>query len=199
MITRIIIISCLGGILFHWWLNRTVQYGPGVLVPEEPFQQELKTTEVFNHDEFVITAIALFQARAKVLSKKYYSDEGAKLSPVDLALGWGRMSDEAILQEVDISQYNRFYFWKVSTFPIPRREIETHSANMHFIPANDQVATQLDRVKQGDLIGFKGRLVRIDRADGWHWKSSLTREDTGNGACELIWVEAFSILKPPLN
>ena len=30
-------------------------------------------------------------------------------------------------------------------------------------------------------------------ADGWRWVSSLTREDTCAGACELIWVERLEV------
>jgi hypothetical protein len=29
--------------------------------------------------------------------------------------------------------------------------------------------------------------------DGWRWRSSLTREDTGAGACELVWVERIAV------
>ena len=25
-------------------------------------------------------------------------------------------------------------------------------------------------------------------ADGWRWRSSLTRDDSGGGACELVYV-----------
>ena len=38
-------------------------------------------------------------------------DRESDLAPVDLALGWGRMSDEAILKDIQISQSGRFYFW----------------------------------------------------------------------------------------
>ena len=31
-------------------------------------------------------------------------------------------------------------------------------------------------------------LVEIRSADGRHWRSSTTREDTGGGACEVVWV-----------
>jgi hypothetical protein len=31
------------------------------------------------------------------------------------------------------------------------------------------------------------------QADNWRWRSSLTRDDTGNGVCELIWIKDFSM------
>jgi hypothetical protein len=37
-------------------------------------------------------------------------------------------------------------------------------------------------------------LVKVEQpSSGWRWVSSLSREDTGAGACELIWVESLSV------
>ena len=43
------------------------------------------------------------------------------------------------------------------------------------------------------VITLHGYLVEVRANDGWHWRSSLTRNDTGNGACELVWVESVEI------
>jgi hypothetical protein len=104
------------------------------------------------------------------------------------------MSDEAILSKIDISQRNRFFYWHVDAFPIPQREIEIHAANTHIIPANDTVKRQLSKVRLGQTVHIKGQLVEAKRADGWHWRSSLTREDTGAGACELMYVSELSVI-----
>ena len=66
---------------------------------------------------------------------------------------------------------------------------------MHLIPGNDEV----DRVmksdtQKGSIVQFSGYLVSISAKDGWRWKSSLTRRDTGNGACELVWVKQMKVL-----
>jgi len=104
------------------------------------------------------------------------------------------MSDKSILEKIKISQSGRWYRWHVDSFPISRREIETHSANMHLIPADDMIKDSIDRARKGDLIKLSGYLVSVTAKDGWNWKSSLTRDDTGNHACELIWVEKFEII-----
>jgi hypothetical protein len=128
------------------------------------------------------------------LAAEHYSlGREADVSSVDLALGWGRMSDEAILSKIKISQSNRFYYWHVDEFPIPRREIETHSANMHMIPADTQIEKTLKSIRPGQIVKLSGDLVQVNASDGWHWKSSLTREDTGNGSCELIYVKSLEI------
>ena len=132
---------------------------------------------------------------ARVLGREDYRfDRGAQLSPTDLALGWGPMDDPEIFGRIEIRQSNRWYYWRADDFPIPRREIERHSANMHMIPANAAVADVLDSLRIGDRIRLSGQLVRVEGDDGFRWVSSLSREDTGNGACELVWVEQLAVL-----
>lgn len=116
------------------------------------------------------------------------------LSPVDFALGWKNMSDEAVLDKIVITQSSRWYRWQAQDFPIPRIEIETQSANMHLIPATNTIEAMINQVKEGELIEMHGYLVRVDAKDGWHWQSSLTRNDIGAHACELVYVESFKIL-----
>ena len=173
-----------------------VSLGPGVKAKEAPQQESIDPSIIYSGDGYTINGVAKFQIKAKVLSKKnYHLGRQADISPTDLALGWGNMSDESVLENIKISQSARFYRWSVKAFPIPRREIETHSANMHLIPASDSVKRVIERVRKGDIIEISGRLVNVkSNSDDWSWKSSQTRNDTGNGACELIWVESASII-----
>ena len=146
-------------------------------------------------DGYRITPLQPFSIEARVLGREdYHFDAGAAVSPTDLALGWGPMADPQVLSSISIRQSNRWYHWQVESFPIPRREIEIHSANMHMIPANAAVAATLADVRKGQRIRLSGQLVRVDGEDGFTWSSSLSREDTGNGACELIWIEQLSRL-----
>ena len=180
-----------------WPLRGEVSYGPGVFAPDEPNQVNINNAAMFMHNDYFITPLADFEVNARVLSRRTYSwGRESDLSPVDFALGWGRMSDEAVYSQINIRQSNRFYYWQVQQFPIPRREIETNSANMHMIPANQSVERSMRNVRNGDLITFKGKLVKAEAPDGWSWVSSLTRTDTGRGACELVFVEEFEIIEP---
>ncbi|MHC9511970.1 hypothetical protein [Kangiella sp. M94] len=174
-----------------------VSLGPGVKAPDVPQQDKLDPPIKFKHQEFTISKVAAFQIKAKVLAKEnYHLGREADLSPTDLALGWGRMSDESILQHIDMSQSGRFYRWRVKSFPIPREEIETHSANMHLIPANDHIKNVIDDIREGEIIELSGSLVNVvSDTDGWRWNTSLTRNDTGSGACELIWVESLRVTR----
>ena len=140
--------------------------------------------------------LAGFSVEARVLGREDYGmGREADFSPIDLALGWGRMTEDAVLAQLSISQGGRWYrySWKTDP-PIPVNEIVRSSANMHMVPADDAVAEALRDVDAGDRVRIDGWLVQVNTPDGWRWRSSLTREDSGGGACEVVYVCSVSQL-----
>lgn len=173
---------------------RSIDHDPGVLVDTIPSQKAIGKAIPFAHKGFRVTPLAEFNLVARVLGTEHYRlDRGAELSPVDLALGWGPMSDSAVLEKISISQSGRFYHWSATTLPIPIQAISSHSANMHMVPADSRIEKKLNSLREGDIVSLDGFLIRADAEDGWHWVSSLTREDSGNGACELVWVKEINV------
>ena len=155
----------------------------------------IEPTGALAYPHYAITPLEDFSIDARVLSRQDYKlDREAQLSPIDLALGWGPMADPEVLSQIEVSQSNRWYHWQTAKFPIPRRDIETHSANMHMIASDPAIADELSRVKAKDRIHLEGKLVEVRGDDGWHWRSSLTRDDTGAGACEVVWVTRLDVL-----
>ena len=47
----------------------------------------------------------------------------------------------------------------------------------------------------GVLKRLDGWLIEADAPDGWTWRSSLTREDSGDGACEVIYVCSLRVIR----
>jgi hypothetical protein len=171
-------------------------YPPGVLVPEEPSQILLAAGPTWRQGGFRYTARAEFSMRARVLStERYWFDGGSAVSPIDFAVGWGRMSDQAVIDQMGYAQTQRWYrYWpKGRQFPLSAQEIAASSANMHMIPSEKEVNQVLRDVRRGDLISLSGYLVSVSGENGWKWDTSLSRTDTGNGACELVWVKSLII------
>ena len=130
-----------------------------------------------------------------MLSRNDFSlGKESEISPLDLALGWGPMSDQSVIDKIDISQRNRWYHWQADILPIPNGEISLNSANVHIIPGDEKIEEDFDKVYRGSLIEMKGYLVEVTTIEGWRWKSSLRRDDTGGGSCELFWVEKLIVL-----
>ena len=169
---------------------------PGVKAPDAPVQFNIEPVVVYEDDGHRVTAVAEFSLQAKVLGReRYRNDAEAALSPIDLALGWRRMSDQKVVDQIDISQYGRWYRWETDHLPIPQRDIERCSANMHMIPKNDQVRSALLAVRTGEIVSIQGYLVDVSASNNWSWSTSRTRDDTGDGACEIVWVEAFEVVQ----
>lgn len=185
-------------VTFFYWKTRPISNRDGVLIPEDPVQELVSDSEKrpVKIGNGVAEPLAHYKIRARVLStNRYWFDPGAAFSPIDLALGWGPMSDSRILNQLSISQSLRYYHVRWSNPPpIPSEEIMHHSANVHIVPANDVVKDIISDLREGSLIEMTGDLVMISGKDGGEWKSSLSREDTGPGACELMRVTSIRVL-----
>lgn len=177
--------------------HRPIHHEAGMLVPDVPQQGPVPAGFTdFEHNGYRLEPQASFALEARVLARKRYRwDAGAPLSPVDLALGWGRMSDTATLDSLQIWQRRRFYHYRWRNLPpIPQQEIARSSANMHLIPESHAVMRALKRVKPGNLVKLSGFLVHAYHPSGHTWRTSLVRTDTGAGACELFWVQTIEVL-----
>lgn len=172
---------------------------PGVQVaPDAPAQQTIRPPLVLEGDGYRYTGLADFSMTGRVLSRsRYRLDHLARYAPVDLAMGWGPMSDTAVLEHIWITQFGRWYwFWASGSTVLPVVGISLYSANMHMVPASQRVREVLLTARRDDVLRLKGMLVLITDDDGFRARSSLSREDTGDGACEIIYVEEARILSP---
>ena len=166
--------------------RRVLRSGPVAEVPAQSSASE----SALQRAGYVIEPLASYDIRARVLSiERYRMGREADLSPVDFALGWGPMSDGAVLDRLSISQSNRWYHfrWEGSP-PIDPTVMARSSANTHLVPADDSVKNRLLKVSKGEVVRLSGYLINVRHTDGWTWRSSLTRDDTGGGSCELMWV-----------
>lgn len=181
---------------WDWYAHRPLARAPGVLAASEPIQRSLAQAPAVALGDFTLQPLADFEFDARVLLvTRYRFDEEAALAPYDLGIGWGRMSDSAVIGQLGLAQSARFLTWRWRDAPpIPADEITRSAANVHVIPANAVVARQVEALRPGQRVRGKGVLVEATRADGWRWRSSLTRDDGGQGACELMYLAELHVL-----
>ena len=177
------------------WRLRVVHPADGPIAPDDPKQMDIQDAPVTVLGRWRLTPRARYDITARILSREDYSfDELSDLVPEDLALGWGPMSDNRILREFEITQGARFYSWTPKqALPIPRQEVIEHSANTHLIPADAVVRHQLKLLRVGQVVHLAGFLVDGARDDGASIRTSLTRSDSGPGACEILLVEEVEV------
>ncbi len=68
-------------------------------------------------------------------------------------------------------------------------------SNNHLITADDSIRDRVARVRIGDQIHVRGLLAAYG-SGGVMRGTSTTRDDTGDGACETIFLEQFDVLVP---
>jgi hypothetical protein len=182
--------------LVYFYLHRPITYPAGILIESEPEQIAMNSGEQIAYGDYKLKPLARFSLDARILHRKVYRyDRESKLAPVDLAVGWGPMSDQAVLDRMEISQSTRFYWYQYQLpAPIPREQIVSHSTNLHVIPATPAIASFCKSLRPGELVHIEGELVEATGPEIMAWRSSLSRTDSGNGACELMLVEDCSKL-----
>jgi hypothetical protein len=178
--------------IWFWWSNRPIRHTPGILIADGPQQQLVASQLLTTVDGFDLTSVARYRLRGLVLGRKrYHGGIQSQLVPVDIAVGWGRMSDQSVLDQFDdLSMSNRFFFYQwENTPPIPPAEIMRSAANNHVIAADRKVASAIGGLRRGQIVEMEGWLVDVTGPDGFRWTTSRRRDDTGNGACEVFYVE----------
>ena len=140
-----------------------------------------------------------YEIEALVVHTKNYPGFGLgnRLSPRDIALAWGKVAEYNKKINFHWKQSGRWVSWSVKSYD----EIEaiggtdyvsSHLSNNHLIPSNNSVRRKIKKIRKGDHIKLTGYLVNVDaenkKGKTFIWDSSTTRDDTGDGACEVIYV-----------
>ncbi|MDI6740538.1 MAG: hypothetical protein QME74_09270, partial [Candidatus Edwardsbacteria bacterium] len=124
--------------------------------------------------------------------ENYSSGWNAVISPCDLAIAWGKLTEGGLHKELNWSQSGRWYFWQYDeNFPRDNAFISRYSSNNHIIPATENVANAARALGAGDTVELSGQLVDVDGRKGeetvW-WRTSTSRDDSGDESCEVFYV-----------
>ena len=168
----------------------------------DPLQRSVTSNEPIlietKRGRYTLTPVAEYQLAGKVVSKEAYSHGWeAEISPLDLAMVWGKLAESEYEKYVSFSQGNRWYFYQYQPdSPINHSYILSHSSNNHIIPATENLLLALKAVGKKEKIILEGFLVNVKgtyQGGTVFWNTSTTRKDTGNGSCELIYVTKIKI------
>lgn len=121
--------------------------------------------------------------------------------PVDLCLIWGSNVAGKVYKDrrVRFSQDCRWCWVEWSgEADFNLNEI----SNNHLLINSRPLEKKIKALLRGDQVSIKGKLVNVEaRAIGKEpvpeisWHTSISRTDSGSGACEVIYVEGVEILK----
>ena len=118
------------------------------------------------------------------------------LNMLDVCVIWGENTSNSRLRKID--------FWNgIFTCNVKTRDQEAWDAfdmyklsNNHLISDDDFLRDRVRDIQVGDQIRVRGYLASYSSKKGGRRGTSTTRQDTGDGACETLFVEQFEIIEP---
>lgn len=178
-------------VLVAYFILHNPYAGPAEL--PAPVQKDHAAPEVILYEgrqgTVHIRLLADYKVTAAVKGKQpYTSDTASQVSPMDLVLAWGIMNQPDVEAHISYSQSGRWYQIRYDPdIPVTASYITENTANVHLIPANEQIASRIADIRVNDWVTLEGQLVQVVFQEGT-WTSSLTRSDSGDGACEILYV-----------
>lgn len=179
-------------------LDQAVYQGE-IKAPVQSDLSEMKEIPYIGKEgEVILLPKAEYTLKGVVKSKKKYSDYSSQISEYDLIFAWGDLNKAEIDEFIKYSQSGRWYYYRYeSGTPVSGDYIAKHSANVHIIHKDKEILDQIKRIDPGDFVVLKGYLVDVNFNKNDNdplWRTSTTRDDTGNGACEILYVEEVKIV-----
>ena len=181
-------------------------YDPGQLgEPRQSATRETSFTTRANDQQYVIQPLYDYELEGVVVSL-HDADDFLDITHHrrwqdyinlrDLCVIWGDNVKSGVYLDMGFEN-GTWTCW----FSWPNREVASRFdgeqlSNNHLLIDDDAVKQALMQAEPGDHVSLRGMLVEYKNpANGFHRGTSVTRTDTGNGACETIYVEAFELIK----
>ena len=143
-----------------------------------------------------ISGLVVSQHRGDAFFNLYHKADPGNIE--DVCVVWGEVIANGSYRQVSYSsgEFTCYYAWSGSIAPPFNPE---KMANNHLIPADAAVARRIRAIRIGDQIRMKGLLVdyHVSRQgrEVFMRRTSLTRTDTGNGACEILYVTNMNVVR----
>lgn len=209
----LLLIACIVLMIWGWVMDKRVMPKPADILPvlqQEPIQK-LTTKPQFTQTEnghlYYIRPLYTYELYGLVVSKheanssfsnRAHEKWGDYLNTTDLCVLWGENVFSGIYQDIEFSSGQ----WTCFIEPKSGKNVSwndfdlTGIGNNHMLISSADMARKLKDVRIGDQIRFKGYLAEYGANGRLIRGTSITRTDTGQGACETVYVEQLEILKP---
>ncbi|MBI3563260.1 MAG: hypothetical protein HY080_16270 [Gammaproteobacteria bacterium] len=112
----------------------------------------------------------------------------------DICVIWGGNIGNSDYQKISFSSGDFICYFQ---YPAGVSFAFDEISNNHLLSDDEVVRETIRQTHIGDQIHLRGMLVNYSwqSKPGWVRRTSTTRQDTGNGACEVVFVKEFEVLK----
>jgi hypothetical protein len=144
-----------------------------------------------------IAGLVVSQHRGDALFNMYHQADPGNVE--DVCVVWGEAIANGSYRKVTYTsgEFTCYFSWSGRLDPPFNPE---KMSNNHLIPADDLVAHRIRGLRIGDQIRMIGLLVDYNVSSNgrnvFTRQTSLTRKDTGNGACEILYVTDLHVVRP---
>jgi hypothetical protein len=120
-----------------------------------------------------------------------------ELNVMDACVVWGNNLRSGAFRDISFSSGQFVCNFETSSPTAYELFDQTAVSNNHLLTSNPAIAKAMRSARVGDQIHFRGYLAEYSHNHGFPFKrgTSTIRTDTGNGACETVYVEEFEILR----
>ena len=167
---------------------------------EAPIQKEAsgeKEKIIIGGKEITIEKLYSYEVSGRVVQTYeykdyYYGDETYNtIAKKDVGIVWGNLVQDDILKNIKFSMngarflkytYRRGDWEKKLSSPIKKL-----CSNNHLISNDETITSLIKQIKKNDYIKISGYLINA-YWDNSYLTTSISRDDEGNGACEVVYV-----------
>ena len=175
---------------------------------DEPVQVQVKQaafTTVSHGVTYTVQPLYEYELVGLVVSKHdantwwdyLHREWNDSLNIVDLCVVWGNNVRSGAYADINFSSGQFTCNFSTSSNEAFAAFDQTAISNNHLLTDQPGIAKRMLAVRVGDQIHFRGHLAEYSHHHGREFKrgTSITRTDTGNGACETVFIDSFEILK----
>jgi hypothetical protein len=176
-------------------LQPPVQTGEGV---PEPFEETRKGVTyairpLFSYELWGLVVSYHHSSSFVDISHKQWNDH---INTKDVCVIWGKNVATGVYKRMTFRNRDFTCFYRYPDRETGELFSENALSNNHLLPADPAVAAAVKRARTGDQVRFKGWLVSYGiKGAPYARGSSTVRNDRGNGACEVVYVTEFEILR----
>ena len=170
--------------------------------PEQTVTREKPFYATVNDVEYLIEPEYAYDLTGMIVSYRHHEGNSRMhrqandhLNIADVCVVWGD-NTKSELQKLDF--WNGIFTCNVFTRDMQAWESfdMNQLSNNHLISDDDFIRRQTRKIQIGDQIRVRGYLASYSNPGGGRRGTSTTRTDTGDGACETVFVESFRIVQP---
>lgn len=156
----------------------------------------------YRNDSYKVTPQADYELWGLVITHNnigkigdiYHTEDSVDLK--DVCVVWGDNLETESYLKGKYKSGSWTCYWNFENYKDYRAFNENEIANNHLITSDPVIQNIIRNLKIGDQIHLKGNLVNYENEKtSWKRKTSMTREDTGNTACEVVFVDELEVLK----